>query len=82
MTSCRLKPGVFALAILCSAVVETQLGGKGGGNARLTEFGKGLIETYRAIEMDAGRNFALRIQQLEERLAREQNDTEALPRLP
>lgn len=63
-------------------VVETQLGGKGGGNARLTEFGKGLIETYRAIEMDAGRNFALRIQQLEERLAREQNDTEALPRLP
>ncbi len=52
-------------------VVETQLGGKGGGNARLTEFGKGLVELYRAIETDMGRNFSQKIAQLEERLATE-----------
>ena len=51
-------------------VVETQLGGKGGGHAKLTQFGQGLVDTYRAIETQAGRNFERRIALLEERLAR------------
>ena len=50
-------------------VVETRLGGKGGGNARLTDFGKGLVELYRTIEVDAARNFEGRIGELEARLA-------------
>lgn len=55
-------------------VVETQLGGRGGGNARLTEFGKGLVELYRAIETETGRSFARKIEELEARLARAQAD--------
>ena len=64
------------------SVVETQLGGKGGGNARLTEFGKGLVELYRNIEVDAGKTFARKIAQLEERLAAHQAepDQRAAPR--
>jgi molybdate transport system regulatory protein len=50
-------------------VVETRLGGKGGGNARLTEFGKGFVDLYRTIEVDAARNFEGRIGELEARLA-------------
>ena len=50
-------------------VVETQLGGKGGGNARLTEFGKALVDLYREIEADAGKRFATRIAEVEGRLA-------------
>lgn len=51
-------------------VVETRLGGKGGGNASLTDFGKGLVELYRAIEIDAERNFAGKIGELEALLTR------------
>ena len=52
-------------------VVETHLGGKGGGNARLTEFGRALVELYREIEIDAGKRFAKRIAEIEERLSAE-----------
>lgn len=50
-------------------VLETQLGGKGGGNARLTEFGHALVKLYRTIETNAGQKFAEEISQLEKQLA-------------
>ena len=34
-------------------VVERQVGGKNGGGATLTPFGRSLVETYRAIERSA-----------------------------
>jgi molybdate transport system regulatory protein len=34
-------------------VTSTQTGGKGGGHAKLTDFGRALIARYRAIERDA-----------------------------
>ncbi|MGE3245162.1 MAG: winged helix-turn-helix domain-containing protein [Beijerinckiaceae bacterium] len=39
-------------------VVETQLGGKGGGRAGLTEFGQQVVKLYRAIENDAAGRFS------------------------
>ncbi|MBM3607276.1 MAG: LysR family transcriptional regulator [Alphaproteobacteria bacterium] len=50
-------------------VFETQLGGKGGGNARLTEFGRELVTLYRNIEEDADGKFATQIHGLEKRLS-------------
>jgi molybdate transport system regulatory protein len=38
---------------LGAAVVETAKGGGGGGGAVLTEVGKAVVNTYRAIEVDA-----------------------------
>jgi molybdate transport system regulatory protein len=35
------------------AVIETAAGGSGGGGAVLTELGKAVVNTYRAIEVDA-----------------------------
>jgi len=37
---------------------ETQPGGKGGGHAKLTEFGQGVVDLYRRIEADAEGNFS------------------------
>ena len=51
-------------------VLETQLGGKGGGHAKLTEFGRLVVDHYRAMERDAEAAFASRIGDLEEKLAR------------
>ena len=50
-------------------VLETQLGGKGGGHARLTAFGRLLVEHYRSIERESKDAFASRIAALESRLA-------------
>lgn len=54
-------------------VVETRLGGKGGGNARLTDFGQRLVDTYRALEADASQRFDQRIAALKARLAPSRN---------
>lgn len=53
-----------------SPVLETQLGGKGGGHAKLTEFGRTLVAHYRAIEQDSTAAFSDKIASLEARLAR------------
>ncbi|MDO9442046.1 MAG: winged helix-turn-helix domain-containing protein [Beijerinckiaceae bacterium] len=50
-------------------VLETQLGGKGGGHARLTEFGRLLVDHYRSIERESKAAFAPRIAALEDQLA-------------
>lgn len=50
-------------------VLETQLGGKGGGHARLTEFGRLLVDHYRSIERESKAAFAPRIAALEGQLA-------------
>ena len=50
-------------------VLATQLGGKGGGHARLTDFGRMLVAHYRDIERDAKAAFSEKIASLEERLA-------------
>ncbi len=49
-------------------VLETQLGGKGGGHARLTDFGRMLVDQYRAIERESKDAFAERLAALEARL--------------
>lgn len=50
-------------------VLETQLGGKGGGHARLTEFGRMLVAHYRDIERESKSAFADKIAFLESKLA-------------
>ncbi len=50
-------------------VLETQLGGKGGGRAKLTDFGRELIAHYRAIEHESRAAFAHRIDALEAKLS-------------
>lgn len=57
-------------SMFAEPVLETQLGGKGGGHARLTDFGQGLVDLYRRIEADAEARFAGEIAQLEGRLTR------------
>ncbi len=58
-------------SMFAEPVLETQLGGKGGGHAKLTEFGQGIVDLYRRIESDAEGKFAAQISKLEGRLARE-----------
>ena len=50
-------------------VLATQLGGKGGGHAKLTDFGRLLVNQYRDIERDSRTAFSDKIASLEERLA-------------
>ncbi len=50
-------------------VIETQLGGKGGGHARLTPLGRNLCKLYRDIETGASKRFADEVAQLEAALA-------------
>lgn len=50
-------------------VVETRGGGAGGGGARLTPFGTGVVESYRAMEKDARETLAWRLAELEKVLA-------------
>ncbi len=49
--------------------IEKQLGGKGGGHARLTEFGRGLVTLYRAVEAEADGKFAGDLEHLRAKLA-------------
>src|SRR4051812_41469387 len=39
-------------------VVETQMGGRGGGNAKLTALGRRLVALYRSIETQSRADFA------------------------
>lgn len=50
-------------------VMETQLGGRGGGNATLTPFGRELVALYREIEQSAGQAFDSQMRGLERRLS-------------
>ena len=50
-------------------VVEAKGGGAGGGGARLTPFGAGLVERYRGMERDAAAALARGIAELERSLA-------------
>lgn len=56
-------------SIFNEPLFETQLGGKGGGYAKLTEFGQGVVDLYRRIESDADGNFAAEMGKLKGRLA-------------
>ena len=49
-------------------VLETQLGGKGGGHAKLTPFGRKVVTLYRAVEADAETKFRAELADLESRL--------------
>ncbi len=51
-----------------SAVVTTQPGGKSGGGAELTDFGRKLVQSYRAIEAQATSAAEARLQALEANL--------------
>jgi molybdate transport system regulatory protein len=51
------------------SVVETQLGGRRGGGARLTPFGAALVERYRGMEGRAGSALARDLAALEAALA-------------
>ena len=51
-------------------VFETKPGGKGGGHARLTDFGQSVVDLYRRIEADAEGNFAAEVGTLKKRLGK------------
>jgi molybdate transport system regulatory protein len=50
-------------------VVETQAGGKSGGGALLTPFGRALVERYRAMEREACQSLGGHIRAFEDALA-------------
>jgi len=50
-------------------VVDTQMGGLGGGGAQLTAFGRDLVREYRAIERGAAESSAGALKKLERYLA-------------
>ncbi len=50
-------------------VIETQLGGKGGGHARLTASGEKLVALYRTMETRAQKDWAKEIAEFEALLA-------------
>lgn len=51
-------------------LVEKQMGGSGGGGARLTEFGRDVVSRYRSIEVTAATATAADIKALKSSLAR------------
>ena len=51
-------------------LVEKQMGGSGGGGARLTEFGRDVVSRYRAIEVAAATATATDVKALKSSLAR------------
>ena len=55
-------------SMFAEPVIETRPGGKGGGHARLTDFGQGIVDLYRRIERDAEENFSGQVGRLEQRL--------------
>jgi molybdate transport system regulatory protein len=50
-------------------VVETQMGGRGGGNAKLSPLGQRLVTLYRSIETQARADFAAPLRAMERKLA-------------
>ena len=49
-------------------LVETRIGGRGGGNARLTLHGRAVVQLYRSIEENAHESAATRLRELERHL--------------
>jgi molybdate transport system regulatory protein len=60
-------------------VFATRLGGKGGGHARLTAFGRRLVDLYRRIEADAEMRFGAEIGALAATLAADPAQPESAP---
>lgn len=58
-------------------IIETQLGGKGGGHARLTDEGRALITLYRAIEKNLYADWAQELTQLSDKLRPAEHSAEA-----
>ena len=52
-------------------VVAAKLGGKGGGTAQLTLFGRALVQTYRGLERDAQDRFGPRLADFTKRIAKD-----------
>jgi molybdate transport system regulatory protein len=50
-------------------VVETQMGGRGGGAAKLSPLGRRLVELYRSIESQSCSEFAAPLRAVERKLA-------------
>jgi molybdate transport system regulatory protein len=50
-------------------VVETQMGGRGGGNAKLSPLGRRLVTLYRSIESQSRADFAAPLRAMERKLA-------------
>jgi molybdate transport system regulatory protein len=55
--------------MFAAPVFATRLGGKGGGQAQLTPFGRDLIDLYRRMESEAAQRFGAEIDRLEASLA-------------
>ena len=55
-------------------VVATRTGGKGGGHAGVTEFGRDLVKRYRAIEHDARKAVAKHLDSLSAELSEDAVD--------
>ena len=53
-----------------SPLVETRIGGRGGGNARLTLLGRAVVQLYRGIEDDAHEAAATRLREFERHVRR------------
>jgi molybdate transport system regulatory protein len=53
----------------CEPVIERRHGGKGGGSAVLSDFGRELVRDYREMEVKAIRVFAKQLNAIEKRLA-------------
>lgn len=58
-------------------VFATRLGGKGGGQAQLTPFGRSLVDLYRRMERQTEGSFGADIQRLEAALAPEDGEKAA-----
>jgi molybdate transport system regulatory protein len=56
--------------IFCKPLVEKQMGGPGGGGARLTEFGRDVVSRYRSIEVAAATATAADVKALKASLRR------------
>jgi molybdate transport system regulatory protein len=63
-------------------VVATQLGGRSGGGARLTDLGEAIVAHYRAMESEAEAAVATRLRELQGKLATQSADRAAPRRRP
>jgi len=56
-------------ATFAEPVIERKHGGKGGGSAQLSKFGKALVRDYREMEREALKAFARPLKNMEKHLA-------------
>ena len=66
-------------ACFSEPLIVRQHGGKGGGSARLTEFGRDIVERYRRMEALASKAIAREIAPVEARLAKRRKKVVRLP---